>query len=208
MKTDIEIVAGFLGSGKTTFIESLIKNTLIPEEKIVVIQCEEGDRKLNIQDKSGGQIVIKQIQNNIEDEYLKAIVEKYKPHRIIIENNGTREIEHLIGSIYKEDLRNEFTVSSIFSLVDGVTFEMLLNNMYNFIAPPIINSDLIVVHNLKSLSNEEAKKVEKRIEELSSNGYILKLDNINLLDEKLKELNILDKGFSKKMRFFFKKLRK
>lgn len=208
MKIDIEIVAGFLGAGKTTFIESLIKNTFIPEENIVVIQCEEGDKKLSFQDKLKEQIVIKKRENSVEYEYLKDIAEKYKPHRIIIEHNGTRELETLIEVIYKEVPRNEFRVSSIFSLVDGVTFEILLKNMYNFIASPIINSDLIVVHNLKSLSNEEAKKVEKIIEELSSNGYILKLDHINLLDEKLKELNILDKGFLKKMRFIFKKLRK
>jgi len=56
IKADVEIVTGFLGSGKTSFINTLIDNTLVDGEKILVILCERGEQDII---RSNSQIIIK-----------------------------------------------------------------------------------------------------------------------------------------------------
>lgn len=46
MKIDVEIVTGFLGAGKTSFINSLLKESQVEGEKIIVFQLESGKIQL------------------------------------------------------------------------------------------------------------------------------------------------------------------
>ena len=46
MKVGIEVVTGFLGAGKSAFINSLIKTTKAVGEKIIVLTCEIGNVKI------------------------------------------------------------------------------------------------------------------------------------------------------------------
>jgi G3E family GTPase len=42
MKINIEIVTGFLSSGKTTFINSLLNESQVEGEKVLIFQLEQG----------------------------------------------------------------------------------------------------------------------------------------------------------------------
>ena len=46
MKVGIEVVTGFLGAGKSAFINSLINKTKAVGEKIIVLTCESGNVKI------------------------------------------------------------------------------------------------------------------------------------------------------------------
>ncbi|NRV17775.1 G3E family GTPase [Clostridium beijerinckii] len=46
MKIHIEIVTGFLGAGKTSFINSLLKESLVDGEKVLVFQLEQGEKNI------------------------------------------------------------------------------------------------------------------------------------------------------------------
>ena len=47
MKVGIDVVTGFLGAGKSAFINSLINKTIADKEKIVVVTCESGKTQIN-----------------------------------------------------------------------------------------------------------------------------------------------------------------
>ena len=42
MKLKLDIVTGFLGSGKSVFINNLINETVTNDEKVLVLQLEDG----------------------------------------------------------------------------------------------------------------------------------------------------------------------
>ncbi|MGL5245023.1 MAG: GTP-binding protein, partial [Sarcina sp.] len=87
-KCSVDLVAGFLSSGKSSFINLYLKN-IGNKEEIVVIQCEQG--KKNIDDKK---ITLKTLQSNeelTEDRFLR-IIKFYFPTKIIIECNGIGDI--------------------------------------------------------------------------------------------------------------------
>ena len=46
MKVKLDIVTGFLGSGKSVFINNIIAETITNDEKVVVIQLEDGETKI------------------------------------------------------------------------------------------------------------------------------------------------------------------
>ena len=47
MKVKLDIVTGFLGSGKSVFINNIIKETITKDEKVVVLQLEDGEAKIS-----------------------------------------------------------------------------------------------------------------------------------------------------------------
>ncbi len=47
MKVGVEVITGFLGAGKSAFINSLINKTIATKERIVVITCENGNTQIN-----------------------------------------------------------------------------------------------------------------------------------------------------------------
>ena len=97
MKVGIEVVTGFLGAGKSAFINSLIKTTKAVGEKIIVLTCEIGNVK--IKEFKEKDLFVKHInfmEDNAElDKNIYEIINEYKPHRIIIEYNGTETLEYL-----------------------------------------------------------------------------------------------------------------
>jgi len=49
MKCDVEVITGFIGSGKTSFLNGLLENTLVNEEKVLILLMENGET--NIEEK-------------------------------------------------------------------------------------------------------------------------------------------------------------
>uniref|UniRef100_UPI00374F90E2 GTP-binding protein n=1 Tax=Clostridium baratii TaxID=1561 RepID=UPI00374F90E2 len=65
-KVKVEIITGFLSSGKTTFINSLVNKTLIKNEKIVILLCEQGSTSVDITLEKKENISVKYITVNEE----------------------------------------------------------------------------------------------------------------------------------------------
>ncbi|MBM6861397.1 cobalamin biosynthesis protein, partial [Clostridium saudiense] len=94
MKVKLDIVTGFLGSGKSVFINNIIKETITKDEKVVVLQLEDGETKI-----STDFVNVSTIMYNDEiyklGSYIRNIVEENNCTRIIIEYNGTESFEEL-----------------------------------------------------------------------------------------------------------------
>ena len=94
-KTKIDIVSGFLGAGKTTFIKKLLAEA-INDEQVVLIENEFGeigidggflkDSGIEIREMSQGCICCSLVGDFSKS--LKEILQNYSPDRIIIEPSG------------------------------------------------------------------------------------------------------------------------
>ena len=97
MKVHIEIVTGFLGAGKTSFINSLLSETQVQGEKILIFQLEHGEKKISKSTDINNFVEIKKLNEvkELKEEMIYSI-KKYSPNRIIIEYNGTSNLKELI----------------------------------------------------------------------------------------------------------------
>lgn len=197
MKVGVEVITGFLGAGKSAFINSLINKTIAIKERIVVITCENGNTQINEFTENGQSV--KHI--NFMGESLKlndciySVVKKYKPHRIIIEYNGTDTLEHLYKCVFDNKTGRLIKLSTIYFICDGRNIEFYIKNMGEILLPFIQNSDVIVINNFNIEKRLELEKGIKLLEGLNhkaqiliaenNDGFNLALENSNLLEDKL-----------------------
>ena len=95
--TKIDIISGFLGAGKTTFIKKLLKEA-IAGEKVVLIENEFGeigidggflkDSGIEIREMNSGCICCSLVGDF--GRSLNEVLTKYTPDRVIIEPSGVR----------------------------------------------------------------------------------------------------------------------
>lgn len=208
LKTEIEIVTGFIGSGKTSFINFLVAETWIAPEKVLVIQCEQGNSSLsdNLMDNDNVKVKTYPPGEILTGQQMKYLIGLYEPHRIIIEYNGTTDISELLEILAAKDLKALCQVTTIFHMADAVTFEMFYDNMAPILMPPLSMSNMIIINNSDAVTKETADKIRKRIETANSQGFVIPIQNISTMEKEVAAADLLEKGFMKKARLFLRKL--
>lgn len=164
MVTYIDVITGFLESGKTTFITELLENK-IKFKKIVLIICEEGFTEYDEKEleKLNVKTVTLENESELNNHFFNRIERKYYPDYILIEYNGTWNISKIIGlktpKFYK--LRNIIFVS------DAENFNNQLDNMTMFMQPHILNSDAVVFNRFRKLNEKEQKKLVRTVKNIN-----------------------------------------
>lgn len=203
IKIHIEIVTGFLGSGKTSFINYLLENTLVPGEKVLVIQQENGNSAINTNSNSKARIITKQydLSKNLTSTYLKQIIYFYNPHRIIIEYNGMKILGEILNILEDKNLEGLCTEPAIYNIIDGITFEVFFNNMKELLLPCINHSNLIILNNCIFLEGRQKNRIVSELESLNKKAFIWCTDDISGFEHRLRENDhILSKGLFKSLR--------
>jgi G3E family GTPase len=196
-KINIEIVTGFIGAGKTTFINALLSSTLVEGERVLILQGELGEKSIDDKYLNSGQI-------NVENMISIDKIREYKPHRVIIEHNGTAPLQELLDILNQAEMRKIYRISTVYNIIDVETFELYLSNMEALILPCIYSSNLILMNNLENIKKEEQIKIKKKLEELNSYAIIMGIKDITYLEEELWEANIFQRKIFKKVHIALK----
>ncbi len=155
----IDIISGFLGAGKTTFIQRLLK-THLKDEKVVLIENEYGEVSVdtNILEDSG--IQIKELSQgciccSLVGDFAKSlneVINKYNPDRIIIEPSGVGKLSDIIKAIDGADLAN--TINSLVCMVDAKKARMYDKNFGEFFIDQIKSAQTVILSRT-DISKEE-----------------------------------------------------
>ena len=146
----IDIISGFLGAGKTTFIKRLL-STKLTNEKIVLIENEFGeisvdsmflaDSKIDIKELSQGCICCSLVGDFAKS--LNDVIAKYNPDRIIIEPSGVGKLSDVIKAI--EDCGLNEYLNTYVALVDASKAKVYAKNFKEFFADQIANAKVVVL---------------------------------------------------------------
>ena len=146
----IDIVSGFLGAGKTTFIERLLK-TKLKDEKVVLIENEYGevsvdtdilkDTKIEIRELSQGCICCSLVGDFSKS--LKTIIDTYNPDRILIEPSGVGKLSDIIKAVADTGLQEN--VNSLVCLVDAKKAKMYERNFGEFFVDQIESAHTVIL---------------------------------------------------------------
>jgi G3E family GTPase len=173
-KIPVLIVTGFLGSGKTSFINYLLMNNKIL--KIGLIENEFGDvsidskllnnyRPERILELNNGCICC-----SIFNEFSLALQELIKKHdhleQLIIETTGIADPGPIIEPFYQDpDLRQLFELSGTVCMVDAINFPHQKLGFKQ--QKQIILSDLVVINKISSSDPKQLQLVRKKIAALN-----------------------------------------
>lgn len=102
----VDIISGFLGAGKTTFIKKLIKE-VYQDEQIVLIENEFGEIGIDGTFMNNSGIEVTEINSGCIccslvgdfEASLKEVLETYHPDRIIIEPSGVGKLSDVIKAV-------------------------------------------------------------------------------------------------------------
>jgi len=204
MKINIEIVTGFLGAGKTSFINSLLSETQVKGEKIVIFQLEHGEKNVLQSTNVNYFVKVKKLNEvkELKEEIIYSI-KKYSPNRIIIEYNGTSDLKELIDILNEKIYREYSKITTIFFVADGKSLKKYIDNVGSFIIPFIQHSNMIVVNNIDYCNKEILDEGFKKIRNINPKAYILKVNNKYILKSALRESKVLDNGYFKKLKIKF-----
>ena len=173
-KCSVDLVTGFLSAGKTSFINSYLSKTLRREE-LIVVQCEEGKSSIDIDIEKKSNFNLKKFSSNSEltEERLIRMAKFYKPERMIIECNGVEDVNNLVRIFNLRKLRGYFKLTGVISVLDSLTFNMLIKNLSHLVVPCVEKSDLIILNKSNQISEELLEKNLEMIQNLNTHAHIL-----------------------------------
>jgi len=180
MKVKLEIVSGFLGAGKTSFINSYLNTDLCIEKETLIILLEKGISDIR-RDLQNIKIIYLEEINKLKKILLKEINEN-KYSRVIIEFNGTLNLS-IIGEIFKDkEIRKKISFYGSYYVGDSRNLDIYLKNLGEIIIPFIQSSKLIILNNL-SLSDEiKQKELIKDIKDINTVAPIILFYDISNFD--------------------------
>lgn len=198
MKRCLEVVTGFLGSGKSTFINSLIHLTITPTDKILVIQLESGD--IPITSNPLVETVIYTDELSCLSSFILECAHKYNPTRVIIELNGTLDLDSLRENLNSKNVAKEFQFGANYFLCDGKTIDSYLVNMGGILIPLITNANIVTVTNTIAISPKTLAPSLKKLKSINTRAFILCVDSSEELYTTLLKSNLFNRNlFSKKL---------
>lgn len=184
----IDIISGFLGSGKTTLIKKLIDNEF-KGEKIAIIENEFGEISIDGAILNEKNVDIKEISSgciccSLVGDFKKAIkdiVDNYNPNRIIIEPSGVAKLSDVIKACKGIDDEYGDNVHMIITVVDVWKAKMYLKNFGEFYKDQIKNGEIIVLTRTERVERDRLEEIINSIKNINPKAVIVKdgIDNIN-----------------------------
>ncbi|MBE6634235.1 MAG: cobalamin biosynthesis protein CobW, partial [Ruminococcaceae bacterium] len=164
--TKIDIFSGFLGAGKTTLIQKLLREAYAGE-KLVLIENEFGeigidggfmqDAGIEVTEMNSGCICCSLVGDF--GKALKQVLEEYHPDRILIEPSGVGKLSDIIRAV--QDVAPEGALLNGFTTVADVNkCKMYMKNFGEFFNDQIENAGCIVLSHTQKASD---KKIEETV---------------------------------------------
>ena len=207
--TKVNIISGFLGAGKTTFIKKLLEE-VYKGQKIVLIENEFGeigidggflkDAGVQINEMNSGCICCSLVGDF--GEALKKVSEEFAPDMIIIEPSGVGKLSDVITAV--ENVKDEagLELDNFITVADGTKCKMYMKNFGEFYNNQIENASTIVLSRTQKMSedklleavalikncNEKASVITTPWDDLSGEQIMDAMKKTSLVEEMLSEM--------------------
>ncbi|MFZ5632328.1 MAG: CobW family GTP-binding protein [Bacillota bacterium] len=176
----IDIISGFLGSGKTTFIRQLT-GQLTPLERVVVLVNEFGQVGVDgALLRQGGNEVVELSSGCIcctmkadLGRQIPEIAVNFAPDRLIIEPSGVATIRNVLESVGSLRLEPYVQAVRVIGIVDGQAFPGLLAASPLYVRSQLVYADLILINKCDLITAVEAGQVRETIAAINGRAAVL-----------------------------------
>ena len=178
--TKIDIISGFLGAGKTTFIKQLLKKA-ISGEKVVLIENEFGeigidggflrDAGIEIREMNSGCICCSLVGDF--GKSLEEVLTKYHPDRVIIEPSGVGKLSDVMKAVRDVASEIEVMLNSAVTVVDVNKCRMYMKNFGEFFNNQIENAGTIILSRTDIAGADKVKAAVAMLREHNADANIV-----------------------------------
>ena len=189
----IDIISGFLGAGKTTLIQKLLKEALAGS-KVVLIENEFGEIGIDggflqesgveIREMNSGCICCSLVGDFKTS--LQEVLQTYAPERIIIEPSGVGKLSEVVQAV--EGAGENIVISGKVTVVDVNKCKMYLKNFGEFFLNQVEQADTILLSRTGTASAEKVQQAVDLLRQHNDHAVIVttpwdQLDGKELLHE-------------------------
>ncbi len=186
------LVTGFLGAGKTTFLNEVIREH--QHLKMALVENEFGQQSIdqdlivgmqseNVFDLSNGCICCS-ISNEFSLTLLELASKAGDIDFLLVETTGIADLSNVIKPFYEDrELKEQYTLAGSVCLVDAANFDQQMSEREQQMQ--VILSDLLIINKAELVSEEELKAIEKKLTAWNGTAKIIhssygKVDNFRL----------------------------
>lgn len=194
----IDVISGFLGAGKTTFIKKLIEDSL-KGEKVVLIENEFGevgidggflkDCGIEIKEMSQGCICCSLVGDF--EEALKKVINQFDPDRIIIEPSGVGKLSDVMKAVTDASGSLGVQLNSAVTVVDASKCKMYMKNFGEFFNNQIQYAGTIVLTRTDLVDQKTIDEAVELIRKINPDAEIITTSLPELSGERL--LQVIEK---------------
>ena len=178
--TKIDIISGFLGAGKTTFIRKMI-DEVFKGEKIVLIENEFGevgidggflkDAGIQITEMNSGCICCSLVGDFGKN--LHEVIDKYHPDRILIEPSGVGKLSDVMKSVIDIEKEEDVKLNGLVTVVNALKASKQMKAFGEFFNNQIEYATVVVLSRSQNATPEQLELCVKQIQTLNPKAAII-----------------------------------
>lgn len=178
--TKIDIISGFLGAGKTTFIKKML-DEVFQGEKIVLIENEFGevgidggflkDAGIEISELNSGCICCSLVGDFGKN--LHEVIEKFHPDRILIEPSGVGKLSDVMKSVIDVEKDEDVKLNGLVTVVNALKASKQMKAFGEFFNNQIEYATTVVLSRSQNATPEQLELCVKQIQSLNSKAAII-----------------------------------
>ncbi|MBQ8140238.1 MAG: GTP-binding protein [Clostridia bacterium] len=191
--TKIDIISGFLGAGKTTLINKLIRE-VYSDEKLVLIENEFGeigidggflqDAGINITEMNSGCICCSLVGDF--SRALENVITEYAPDRVLIEPSGVGKLSDVIRAVRDSEAKN-VELNSFTVVVDVNKCKMYMKNFGEFFNDQIENAGCIIFSHTDRTTDAKLEEAVSLVKAHNADAFMVTTPISELTGEALAE---------------------
>lgn len=178
--TKIDIISGFLGAGKTTFIKKMIDEVFVGE-KLVLIENEFGevgidggflkDSGIQITEMNSGCICCSLVGDFGKN--LHEVIDKYHPDRILIEPSGVGKLSDVMKSVIDIEKEEDVKLNGLVTVVNALKASKQMKAFGEFFNNQIEYATTVVLSRTQNATPEQLELCVKQIQALNAKAAII-----------------------------------
>ena len=193
--TKIDIISGFLGAGKTTFIQKLLSDAL-KGENVVLIENEFGEIGVDSGFLKNAGIEIREMNQGCIccslvgdfESSLKEVIEQYHPDRILIEPSGVGKLSDILSAVKTVSENLDVKLDGAVTVVDAIKAKLYNKNFGEFFDDQIRFATSVVLSRMDIASGEKAQEAVNIVRGINPHANLITTALTELSGEKLLEI--------------------
>ena len=141
----VYVFTGFLGSGKTKFIQETLEDPRFNSgERTLLLVFEEGEEEYDFSPYPHKNVYLEVLeQETVTTKQLQTLAKKHKAQRVVAELNGMQ----LVGDLYSR-FPDEWVVAQEVMFADSTTIMAYNANMRNLVMDKLVGGQMVIFNRL------------------------------------------------------------
>ena len=178
--TEVDIVSGFLGAGKTTFMKKLVAEAF-QDEKVVIVENEFGeigidsgflkDTGIQVSEINGGCVCCTLVGDFTKN--LHEVIRTYHPDRILVEPSGVAKLSDIEVSVLDVGKTEDIKIGALVTIVNALKAKKQMKAFGEFFKDQIEHATAVVLSRTQKMDQDKLEDVVKEIKALNDKAVVI-----------------------------------